>query len=136
MKQPVILAISVPNGNPVPNSRAAVTLTPWRSIEPSPPPTNTTSQGVIAAFIAKSRARKRPARWPAFSYQIWNSRRCAKFGLSSASFLEQLIDVIPVHEALDEGLHVVGTAVAVVDVIGVLPHIGAENRRCAVHQRA
>src|SRR6478752_1004733 len=49
---------------------------------------------------------------------------------------EQLLDIFPVHEILDERLEIVGTAVAIVDVIGVLPDVAAEDRGRAVHQRA
>lgn len=38
-------------------------------------------------------------------------------------------------EVLDERLEVVGAAVAVVDVVGVLPHVDAEDRGRAVDQR-
>jgi acetylornithine deacetylase/succinyl-diaminopimelate desuccinylase-like protein len=44
--------------------------------------------------------------------------------------------IFPVHQVLDERLEIVRAAVAIVDVIGVLPHVAAEDRRAAVHQRA
>src|SRR5580658_8394370 len=44
-------------------------------------------------------------------------------------------DVVPVDEILEERLEVIGTPVAIVDVVGVLPHVAAENGRGAVHQR-
>ena len=37
---------------------------------------------------------------------------------------------------LDEGLQVVGAPVAIVDVVGVLPHVAAEDRLAAMDQRA
>src|SRR6478735_4645758 len=49
---------------------------------------------------------------------------------------EQLLDIFPVYEILDERLEIVGTAVAIVDVVGVLPDVAAEDRGGAVHQRA
>src|SRR4029077_19646632 len=49
---------------------------------------------------------------------------------------EQLVDIVPVHEVLDERLEIIGTAVAIVDVVGVLPDVAAEDRGRAVHQRA
>src|SRR5579884_2312483 len=53
------------------------------------------------------------------------SRRCVK----------ELLDVLPVYQMVDEGLQVVRPAVAVIDVVGMFPHVAAENGRCAVHQR-
>src|ERR1700752_1099573 len=49
---------------------------------------------------------------------------------------EQLIDIVPVHEILDERLEIIGSAVAIIDVVGVLPDIEAEDRGCTMHQRA
>src|SRR5258708_11570297 len=37
---------------------------------------------------------------------------------------------------INERLQIIRTAVAVVDVVGVLPNVAAEDRRCAVAQRA
>ncbi len=48
----------------------------------------------------------------------------------------QLGDVVPVHQVLDERLEIVRAAVAVIDVVGVLPHIDAEDRGSAGDQRA
>src|SRR5262245_21840155 len=45
-------------------------------------------------------------------------------------------DVVPVHQVVDEGLEVVGPAVAVVDVIGVFPYVTTEDRLGALNQRA
>src|SRR3954462_13482967 len=54
---------------------------------------------------------------------------------SNSGLVEQRLDVFPVHEVLDKRLQIVGTAVAVVDVVGVLPDVAAEDRGGAVHQR-
>src|SRR5262249_48100045 len=48
----------------------------------------------------------------------------------------ELGDVIPIDEMIDERLEVVGPPVAIVDVVGVLPHVAAEDRRRALHQWA
>src|SRR5579862_685912 len=48
---------------------------------------------------------------------------------------EHFLDVLPVHQAFEESLEIVGPAIAVVDVVGVLPHVAAEDRRAAVYQR-
>src|SRR5690606_30972954 len=44
-------------------------------------------------------------------------------------------DVVPVDQAVDEGFEILRTGVAVVDVVGVFPHVDAEDRRGAVNQR-
>src|SRR3954471_2231576 len=60
---------------------------------------------------------------------------CRAQALSSSGLVEQGLDVFPVHEVLDKRLQIVGTAVAIVDVVGVLPDVAAEDRGGAVHQR-
>src|SRR6476659_5532591 len=55
--------------------------------------------------------------------------------VEASRLAEQLVDVIPVHEVFQERLEIVRAAVAVVDVVGVLPDVAAENRRGAMHQR-
>src|SRR6185369_17473508 len=52
-----------------------------------------------------------------------------------SGLVEQGLDVFPVHEVLDERLQIVRTAIAIVDVVGVLPDVHAEDRGGAVHQR-
>src|SRR5690348_17241883 len=54
----------------------------------------------------------------------------------AAGLAVELVDVVPVDQAIAERLEIVGTAVAVVDVVGMLPDVAAEDRRRAVHQRA
>src|SRR5215207_322619 len=54
---------------------------------------------------------------------------------SARRLRKHLLDVLPVHEVFDERLEVVGPAVAVVDVVGVLPDIDAEDRLGAVDER-
>src|SRR5208283_5209597 len=49
---------------------------------------------------------------------------------------EELRDVFPIDQVVDEGLEVVGTAVAVVYVVGVLPDVDAEDRLAAMDERA
>ena len=46
-----------------------------------------------------------------------------------------LFDLVPVDEIVEPGFEIFRTRVAVVDVIGVLPHIAAEQRPAAMHQR-
>ena len=36
---------------------------------------------------------------------------------------------------IEKGFEIIGPAVAIVDVVGVLPHIAAQDRRAAMHQR-
>src|SRR4051794_29481118 len=47
---------------------------------------------------------------------------------SAARLLVHALDVLPVHEVVEERLEVVRPAVAVVDVIGVFPHVAAQHR--------
>src|ERR1700736_613383 len=44
-------------------------------------------------------------------------------------------DIVPIHEIVDKGLEIIGPAIAVIDVIGVLPDIDRQNRRCPLEQR-
>src|ERR1700709_1935950 len=52
-----------------------------------------------------------------------------------SNLAEQLVDIVPVDEVIDERLQIVGTAVAIVDVVGMLPDVAAEDRRGAMDQR-
>ena len=51
-----------------------------------------------------------------------------KSGRSLCISGELLGDKVPVHELVEEGLHVRGTKVLVVEVICVLPHVHGEQR--------
>src|SRR5450631_362532 len=53
----------------------------------------------------------------------------------TSGFREQLVDILPVHQMIDKRLQIIRTAIAIIDVVGVLPDIDAEDRRGAVHQR-
>src|SRR5215213_6542079 len=55
---------------------------------------------------------------------------------SDADLAEHLVDVFPVDQIFAERLQIVGTAVAIIDVVGVLPDVAAEDRRGAMDQRA
>src|ERR1700686_4252110 len=48
---------------------------------------------------------------------------------------EQLVDILPVHQMIDERLQIVRTAVAIIDVIGVLPDVDTEDGGGPMHQR-
>src|SRR5689334_7900910 len=48
---------------------------------------------------------------------------------------EHFFYVLPVHEVIQERLEIVGPPIAVVDVIGVLPYVAAEDRRRSVNER-
>src|SRR5437867_9467067 len=61
---------------------------------------------------------------------------CAPRDDGASHLAEQLVDIVPVDQMIAERLQIVGTAVAVVDVVGVLPDVAAEDRRGAVDQRA
>src|SRR5712671_1407533 len=49
--------------------------------------------------------------------------------------VEHLGHVFPIDQMVHEGLEIVRAAVAIVDVVGVLPHVAAEDRLAAMHQR-
>src|SRR6186713_1805123 len=80
---------------------------------------------------AGSHSKKAAANATAFSSHPGQARNDA----SNLRLVEQGLDVFPVHEVLDERLEIVGTAVAIVDVVGVLPDVDAEDRGGTVHQR-
>src|SRR6185503_6960586 len=48
---------------------------------------------------------------------------------------EHFFDMLPVHQVIKKSLEIVGPTIAIVDVIGVLPHIAAENGGAAMYQR-
>src|SRR5690606_2555920 len=54
---------------------------------------------------------------------------------SAARLLIALEHVVPVDEVVDPRLQILRPGVAIVDVVGVLPNVDAENRRAAMHQR-
>src|SRR5260370_39148710 len=54
--------------------------------------------------------------------------------LGSCGVLEHLGDVLPVDQMIQERLEVIWPPIAVVDIVGVLPHIAAEDRLGAVHE--
>src|SRR4249919_1450768 len=54
----------------------------------------------------------------------------------NSNLAEQFVDIVPVDQMIAKRLQIVRAAVAVVDVVGVLPDVTAENRRRAVNQRA
>src|SRR6202048_3904781 len=54
----------------------------------------------------------------------------------ASGFREQLVDILPVHQMIDKRLQIIRTAIAIIDVVGVLPDVDAEDRGGAMHQRA
>src|SRR5579862_207829 len=57
-------------------------------------------------------------------------------GRGSAPRLGELLgDEVPVHQVVEERLEVVRAPVLVVEIVGVLPHVAAEQRRAADDQR-
>ena len=54
---------------------------------------------------------------------------------SRSGLREQLVHVVPVHQMIDKRLQVVRAAIAIIDVIGMLPDVDAEDGRCAMDQR-
>src|SRR5689334_12063280 len=60
----------------------------------------------------------------------------AKEPASGPSLTVHLLNVLPVDEIFPERLQIIRPAVAIVDVIGVLPHVAAEDRGGTLHQWA
>src|SRR3954462_13340615 len=50
--------------------------------------------------------------------------------------LKHRFNVLPVDQAVPESLEILRARVAIVDVVGVLPHVAAEDRGGALYQRA
>src|SRR5260370_41890696 len=67
--------------------------------------------------------------------EVWSFGPSRNDGVSG-SLAEQFVDIVPVDQVIAERLQIVGTAVAVIDVVGMLPDVAAEDRGCAVDQRA
>src|SRR5262249_14889929 len=85
---------------------------------------------------AASSARGAPPRRRSFSSRIpVYARRKWRESLLLACVFVHLGDVVPVDEVLPERLQVVGPPVAIIDVIGMLPHVATEDRLAPVHQR-
>ena len=57
-------------------------------------------------------------------------------GRNYLRLVEHLGHVLPVDQMIDKGLEVIRPAIAVIDVIGMLPNVTAEDRLRALHQRA
>src|SRR5512139_1660183 len=68
-------------------------------------------------------------------FRVWSFEPFWNDDVNRSRLVEQRLHVFPVHEVLDERLEVVRAAVAIVDVVGVLPDVAAEDRGGAVHQR-
>src|SRR6476620_6212326 len=43
--------------------------------------------------------------------------------------------MLPVHQMVEKCLQIVRSPISIVNVIGMLPNVAAEYRRCAVHER-
>src|SRR6266850_8432840 len=63
-------------------------------------------------------------------------RRVANSPLRRSGFREQLVDILPVDQMIDKRLQIVRAAIAIIDVVGMLPDVDAEDRRGAMDQRA
>src|SRR5258706_6958617 len=56
-------------------------------------------------------------------------------GEPASGFREQLVDILPVHQVIDPRLQIIRPAIAIIDVVGVLPDVDAEDRGGAMNQR-
>src|SRR5690606_23853617 len=90
---------------------------------------------------------KGPLQWLTLGYHrkgCSNKARCRetpglaviyRLGEALDGFVVELLDIFPVDQVVDEGLEILRTGVAVVDVVGVLPHVDAEDRLGARNER-
>src|SRR6266853_3494302 len=66
------------------------------------------------------------------------TRRVTKSGVRSAQRADPtsviVRDRVPIHH-VPPSLEVIGTTVLVFEIVGVLPHVDAQDRRVAIHQR-
>src|SRR5206468_1095967 len=66
------------------------------------------------------------------------TRRVTKGGVRSAQRADPTSvifrDRVPIHH-VPPSLEVIGTTVLVLEIVGMLPHVDAEDRRVAIHQR-
>src|SRR5215469_17456716 len=69
------------------------------------------------------------------SQQHGTSGGAARRRFSFAGCVQHGGDVFPIDQMIEERLDVVGAPIAVVDIVGVLPNIAAEDRQPAMHQR-
>src|SRR5262249_9681182 len=53
----------------------------------------------------------------------------------SAGLAQHDLDMLPVYEIIEPRLKVLRTCIAIVDIVAVLPHIHAQDRDRAVHER-
>src|SRR6185503_6347974 len=83
-----------------------------------------------SAFLISKYGGRRP---PMLSPQAGRGKEEKRSG---AGLAVHLLDVLPVDQAVPERLEVFRPRVAVVDVIGVLPYVAAEDRGGALDQRA
>src|SRR5262245_42554083 len=68
-----------------------------------------------------------------------NGRTCARpfcdAAVGMSRLREHVLDMAPIDQIVDEGLEIFGSEIAIIDIIAMLPHIDAEDRLGAVHQR-
>src|SRR6266404_2515585 len=97
------------------------------------------SQGCPCGSDTRPAQRCRRPEYPALRAQTKRAAaRCYRPQIvpRRSDLAEQLVDIVPVHEMIDKRLQIIRTAVAIVDVVGMLPDVAAEDRRRAVAQRA
>ena len=63
---------------------------------------------------------------------IWSDSR--RSGQLLARCVVHFSDVIPIHEMVEKCLEIVRSPISIVNVIGMLPNVAAEDRRCPVHE--
>src|SRR5258706_8009637 len=67
--------------------------------------------------------------------EVWSFGSSRNDGEPASGFREQLVDILPVHQVIDPRLQIIRPAIAIIDVVGVLPDVDAEDRGGAMNQR-
>src|ERR1700736_4776065 len=75
-----------------------------------------------------------PSRPLQIAMNRWKSPQIAAISALFRRESEHLLDVVPIDQIVEPGLEIFRPQVAIVDVIGVLPHVAAEQRPAAMNK--
>src|SRR5690606_32425862 len=130
VSRPTIASSTTSGWIATPHSPAYGHIAPARQGSIGHRPTSHTSTAIYSACKACAAKDKGGA----------GSRRAVLFVLPTrldlvAGLLVELEHVVPVDQVIVERLEVLRPGVAIVDVVGVLPHVDAKDRRAAVDER-
>src|SRR5215472_7667357 len=80
-----------------------------------------------ASFSRPPTKTQKRGSWPRFHLRSARIARCSIPALLGGR-LVHLGHVVPVDQVVEERLQIIRPAIAIVDVVGMLPHVAAENR--------